>query len=55
MGVGNAGRLAVAGDLYAQLRPRWEYGHVAAFVAWFAGYCFLLWFALCEPEGGGRQ
>jgi hypothetical protein len=26
---------------YAQLRPRWEYGHVAAFIAWLAG-----WFAL---------
>lgn len=27
---------------YAALRPRWEYGHVAAFAAWFAGYCILL-------------
>jgi hypothetical protein len=31
---------SVAG-IYAQLRPRWEYGHVAAFVAWLAGYCLL--------------
>jgi hypothetical protein len=28
-------------SIYAQLRPRWEYGHVAAFVAWLAGYCLL--------------
>ena len=27
---------------YARLRPRWEYGHVAAFAAWFAGFCLLL-------------
>jgi hypothetical protein len=32
--------------LYAQLRSRWEYGHVAAFVAWLAGYGLLQWFAL---------
>lgn len=37
--------------LYAQLRPRWEYGHVAAFVAWLAGYGLLQWFAL----GAGSQ
>ncbi len=28
-------------DAYARLRLRWEYGHVAAFAAWFAGYCLL--------------
>jgi hypothetical protein len=28
-------------DAYARLRPRWEYGHVAAFAAWFAGYVLL--------------
>jgi hypothetical protein len=27
--------------LYAELRSRWEYGHVAAFAAWFIGYCLL--------------
>lgn len=27
--------------VYAKLRPRWEYGHVAAFAAWLAGYCAL--------------
>jgi hypothetical protein len=32
--------------LYAKLRLRWELGHVAAFVAWFAGYGVLQWFAL---------
>jgi hypothetical protein len=30
-----------AATVYAQLRPRWEYGHVAAFAAWLAGYCVL--------------
>lgn len=30
---------------YAQLRTRWEYGHVAAFVSWLAGYGLLQWFA----------
>ena len=28
-------------DAYSRLRPRWEYGHVAAFAAWFAGYVLL--------------
>lgn len=27
---------------YARLRARWEYGHVATFVAWLAGFCVLL-------------
>lgn len=27
---------------YERLRPRWEYGHVAAFSAWFLGFCLLL-------------
>jgi hypothetical protein len=26
---------------YARVRSRWEYGHVAAFAAWFVGYCLL--------------
>jgi hypothetical protein len=30
-----------AATVYAKLRPRWEYGHVAAFAAWLAGYCVL--------------
>ena len=29
-------------DADAHLRPRTEYGHVAAFAAWLAGYCLLL-------------
>ena len=28
-------------SVYAQLRSRWEYGHVAAFAAWLVGYCAL--------------
>jgi hypothetical protein len=27
---------------YAEWRSRWEYGDVAAFVAWLAGFCALL-------------
>lgn len=27
---------------YERLRPRWEYGHVAAFAAWFIGFTLLL-------------
>jgi hypothetical protein len=27
---------------YARLRSRWEYGHLAAFVAWVAGFVLLL-------------
>jgi hypothetical protein len=27
---------------YAQLRSRWEYGHVAAFVVWLLGFTLLL-------------
>jgi hypothetical protein len=26
---------------YERLRPRWEYGHVAAFAAWLTGYAVL--------------
>jgi hypothetical protein len=26
---------------YARLRSRWEYGHAAAFLAWFLGFCCL--------------
>ena len=42
----DCGQLVKAGsdalpDAYARLRPRWEYGHVAAFAAWFAGYVLL--------------
>jgi hypothetical protein len=33
---------AAAPDLYLRLRPRWEYGHLAAFAAWLLGYVLLL-------------
>jgi len=33
-------------NLYAELRLRWEYGHVAAFALWLAAYCCLQWFTL---------
>jgi hypothetical protein len=36
-------------SIYAQLRPRWEYGHVAAFVAWLAGYCLVQLSVLRDP------
>ena len=29
-------------DAYARLRMRWEYGHVAAFIAWFTGWIGLV-------------
>ncbi|MCE8032207.1 DUF1772 domain-containing protein [Billgrantia tianxiuensis] len=33
---------ADAVQAYAQLRSRWEYGHVAAFIAWCLGFALLL-------------
>ncbi len=36
------GTEAEALDAYARLRDRWEYGHVAAFLAWLAGTSLLL-------------
>lgn len=33
---------------YRELRPRWEYGHVAAFAAWFAGFSVLLYSVVRE-------
>lgn len=33
---------------YERLRPRWEYGHVAAFAAWLAGYSLLVLSVLRE-------
>jgi hypothetical protein len=33
---------AAAPAAYARLRPRWEYGHVAAFIAWLAGFALLV-------------
>ena len=37
-------------EVYAQLRPRWEYGHVAAFAAWLAGFALLLASSLAHPR-----
>jgi hypothetical protein len=34
--------------LYVQLRGRWEWGHVAAFAAWFCGVSLLLISVLVE-------
>jgi hypothetical protein len=38
-------------EAYAQLRNRWEYGHVAAFVAWFGGFTLLLHGLVREVAG----
>jgi hypothetical protein len=42
---------AVVVASYAALRSRWEYGHMAAFIAWFVGFSSLLW-TVCVPETG---
>jgi hypothetical protein len=44
-----AGTEAEALDAYARLRDRWEYGHVAAFLAWLAGFSLLLLSVLSAP------
>jgi len=43
-------------EAYARLRPRWEYGHVAAVIAWAAGWCGLVAAVVRQlPAGyGGR-
>ena len=41
-------------EVYAQLRPRWEYGHVAAFAAWLAGFALLLASSLAHSEDKER-
>jgi hypothetical protein len=35
-------------EVYLRLRPRWEYGHVAAFAAWFTGFALLVLSVLIE-------
>lgn len=40
-------------DAYAELRMRWEYGHVAAFIAWFTGWAGLVAAATRRPAGAG--
>jgi hypothetical protein len=37
-------------QVYAELRLRWEYGHVVAFVLWFSGYLCLSWLAVRRPR-----
>lgn len=38
-------------EIYLQLRSRWEYGHVFAFLAWLIGVCLLFVSVLSEiPE-----
>lgn len=36
-------------DAYAHGRARWEWGHVAAFVAWLLGTTLLIWALACRP------
>lgn len=38
----------LAPEAYLRLRERWEYGHVAAFVAWFGGVSLLVRSVLVE-------
>lgn len=38
---------------YMRLRGRWEYGHVAAFLAWLVGLCLLIRSVLVETPRGG--
>lgn len=33
---------------YLELRPRWEYGHLAAFTAWLLGFSILLYSVVRE-------
>jgi hypothetical protein len=37
-------------EIYPELRSRWEYGHVAAFIAWFLGFTLLIFGVLQEVE-----
>jgi hypothetical protein len=36
---------------YLRLRPRWEYGHVAAFIAWSIGFSLLLLSVVRDTHG----
>ena len=36
------GNLASAEAMYLRLRPRWEYGHTAAFAAWLMGFAAIV-------------
>ena len=37
---------------YLRLRPRWEYGHVAAALAWLGGFACLVYSVLVEVPAG---
>lgn len=39
---------ALVPEAYLRLRPRWEYGHVAAFAAWLTAFVLLVRSALIE-------
>lgn len=45
---------STAAEAYAALRPRWEYGHLVAFAAWFAGFAVLLWSLFLYPPRAAR-
>ena len=46
----------IAQAAYIRLRGRWGYGHVAAFAAWFVGFCLLVRSVLVEtPRGGALE
>lgn len=40
---------------WLRVRPRWEYGHVAAFAAWLAGYGTLLLSVLADRTPNAAQ
>lgn len=40
---------------YARLRERWEFGHLAAFIPWLAGYCLLLAATLGQTSSPRRD
>jgi hypothetical protein len=44
-----------ASAAYARLRPRWEYGHVAAFVAWLIGFVLIVAAVVVETPGDSTQ
>jgi hypothetical protein len=46
---------AAATEAYATLRERWEYGHVAAFLAWLVGFALLLLGVVRDTAGEERR
>ncbi len=41
-------------EVYLRLRPRWEWGHVAAFAAWLIGFTLLLLSVVAETPPDRR-